>query len=110
MLSQWCVKFNRDHPIQLGGDGHVVEAGASLFRHKQKYHRRRQPARELWVFRLADIGFNPSRVALFLVPNRTSNTLLPLIESTRKDGTIVHTDKWKGYKKVNSSMRFIHRR
>ena len=45
----------------------------------------------------------------FLVPNRTPNTLLPLIESTCKDGTIVHTDKWKGYNIVNSSMRFIHR-
>ena len=66
----------------------------------------RQPARELWVFGLADRGFNPSRVALVLLPNRTLNTLLPVIESTCKDGTIVHTYKWKGYNGVNCSMRF----
>ena len=61
------------------------------------------------MFGLAYRGFNPSQVALFLVPNRTSNTLLLLIESTCKDGTILHTDKLKGYNRVNSSMRFIHR-
>ena len=45
---------------------------------------------------------------MFLVPNRTSNTSLPLIESTCKDGTSVHTDKQKGYNRVNSSMCFTH--
>ena len=76
-LRELCVKV-RDYPIQLGGDGCGVEADESLFRHKQKQYRGRQPAR---VLGLADRGFNPSRIALFLVPNRTSNNLLPLIES-----------------------------
>ena len=49
-LRELCVKFYRDQPIQLGGDGCVVEADESLFRHNQKYHRGRQPAGELWVF------------------------------------------------------------
>ena len=30
------------------------------------------------MFGLADNGFKPSRVALFLVPNTTTNTLVPL--------------------------------
>ena len=46
-LRELCVKFYRDHLIQLGGDDRVVEAYESLFRNKQKYHRGRQPAREL---------------------------------------------------------------
>ena len=38
-LRELCVKFYRNHPIQLGGDSCVVEADESLFRLKQKYHR-----------------------------------------------------------------------
>ena len=64
-LRELCVKFYRDHPIQLSGDGCDVKADESLFRHKQKYHRDRQPDRELLVFGLADRGFNPSRVDCF---------------------------------------------
>ena len=66
-------------------------------------------AKEHWVFGLADRGFNLSLVTLFLVSNRTSNTLLPLIESNCITRTIVHSDKLKGYNRGNSSMRFIHR-
>ena len=56
-LRELCVKFYRDHPIQLGVDDRVVEAGERIFRHKQTYHRDRQPVREIWVYGLADRGF-----------------------------------------------------
>jgi len=66
------VKTRRDaEPLnavfgcQISEDGCIVEADGSLFRHKQKYHRGLQLARELWVFVLADRGFNPSWVAHF---------------------------------------------
>ena len=49
------------------------------------------------------------KIYKFLVPNVTSNTLLPLVESTCKYGTILHTDKWEGYNRVSSSMCFTHR-
>ena len=31
-IREQCVKFYRNHPIQLGGDGCVIEADESLFR------------------------------------------------------------------------------
>ena len=42
------------------------------------------------------------KYAMCLVPNKKSNNVLPLIESTCKDKTILYTDKWKWYNRVNS--------
>ena len=33
-LRELCVKFYRDHPIELGRDGRVVEADERIFPHK----------------------------------------------------------------------------
>ena len=85
-LRELCVKFYRNHPIQLGEDGCVVEADTAIF---AKYHIGRRPARELWMFGLADSGFNSSWVALFLVPNRTTNTLLHIFLIFNKNSTEV---------------------
>ena len=58
------------------------------------------------MFGLADRSFKTLRVALILIPNWISTTLLPLIESTCRCGRTVHVDQWKVYHGMNRSVRF----
>ncbi|ORD96001.1 hypothetical protein HERIO_2023 [Hepatospora eriocheir] len=108
LLRNQCFKYKTKNPIRLGGDGMIVQIDESLFRHKQKYHRGRQPTREIWVFRLDDCSFIPAKISLYVVPNRTANTLLPIIERVCASGTIIHSDQWKAYLGISSKLRLAH--
>ncbi|ORD96497.1 hypothetical protein HERIO_1570 [Hepatospora eriocheir] len=71
----------------------IVQIDKGFFRYKQKYNRDRQPTREIWVFGLADCSFTPAKISLHFVPNRTANTLLPIIERVCATETIIHNDQ-----------------
>ena len=108
-LRQICVDHRNNKPIKLGGGRVKVEIDKSLFRHKQKYHRGRQPERELWVFGLAENTGNKKNVSLHLVDDRKADTLLPSIEQVCPPENVFHSDKYASYRQISSRLHFEHK-
>lgn len=117
-LRSLCEKYNNDNPILLGGEGIICQVDESLFSHKSKYQRGRRSDNEIWVFGICDTSFIPARGYVEIVPNRSANTLLPIISRICREGTIIHSDEWKAYSRliengfihqtVNHSIQFIN--
>lgn len=80
---------------RIGGTGHIVEIDESKFG-KRKYNRGRRVVGK-WVLG----GYCRTTGECFLVEcsnnRRNHHTLLRLIKENVKPGTIILTDKWKGY-------------
>ena len=89
-----------DSPLMLGGNGVVVQIDESLFRHKPKHHRGRATTNEVWVFGLCDTSQSPALGVMCIVPDRTAQTLLPIIRRHVRPGTEVHSDQWAAYNRV----------
>ena len=51
--------------------------------------------------------FQPPRPLFQEVPNRTAGTLIPIIESMVRPGTIIHTDGWAAYNSLEQ--KYDHR-
>ncbi|GAB1610125.1 hypothetical protein Ahia01_001298500 [Argonauta hians] len=88
------------HPRRIGGPGLIVEIDESLFV-RRKYHRGRTVANQ-WVFggfcRTSKKGF------LVAVPDRTSDTLLPLIKQYIRPGSIIFSDMWAAYNYIHQAV------
>ena len=88
----------------------------SLFRHKPKNHRGRATSREVWVFGLCDTSHSPALGVMCIVPNRSAQTLLPIIQQHVRTGSVIHSDEWAAYRRVqqlqpvsavNHSLHFV---
>jgi transposase-like protein len=95
---------------KLGGVGHVVQVDESVI-YRVKYHRGHglfEPTK--WMFGMWDVT---SKVgAVFFVPDRSAETLLPLIQQHINPGTEIHSDKWRAYLKIpliDVQPRYMHR-
>lgn len=109
MLQQWIV--NKQRPI--GGQGKIVELDEAKVG-KRKYNSGRI-IRGQWVF--GGIERDSKKFFILPVPNRCSETLLPIIQQHVAVGSIIHTDKWRAYdilntynythKTVNHSVNFV---
>ncbi|ORD95800.1 Y132A [Hepatospora eriocheir] len=109
LLQRQYLKHAIENPLRLGGDGMVVQIDESLFRHKQKYYRCRQPEKEIQAFGLADVSFTPAKISLHVVPNRAASTLLPIIEEVCLPGSVIYSDEWRACARIgNSNFRFSH--
>jgi len=80
----------------------VVECDESLFSHITQNGVREQ----VWVFGLYDRGSDECR--LFVVPDRTADTLENLILENVAPDTVIYTDRWEGYRNLNN-LNYIHR-
>ncbi|ORD93149.1 hypothetical protein ECANGB1_978 [Enterospora canceri] len=107
-LRTFCCLNVAENPVKLGGDGIVVQIDESLFRHKQKYHRGRQPGCEIWVFGLADVSFTPAKISLYVVDDHKASTLLPIIERVCLPGTIINSDEWRAYMGISDKLGFTY--
>ena len=99
----------------IGGVGETVEIDESkLF--KRKYHKGRVLSmQEGWVF--GGICRRTKRRFVVRVPDRSEETLLPIIQAHIKPGTHIMSDEWKAYynldkhgyihQKINHSKRFV---
>ena len=63
-------------------------------------HRGRPPPRQVWVFGICDTSHTPARGVMRIVPDRSAATLLPIIPQHVRSGTIVHSDEWAVYNRV----------
>lgn len=106
----------------LGGPGVIVQIDESLFNHKPKvllrkftananvydivfvllqYHRGRRAEIENWVFGMVDTSYSPSLGYMQIVDRRDAATLLPIIRAHTAPGTIVHSDEWAAYSRID---------
>ena len=65
-----------------------------------QHHRGRPTTEQIWVFGLVDTSQTPSPGYMEIVPQRDAATLLPLINNHVAPGTIVHSDEWAAYNRV----------
>ena len=77
-----------------------MQIDESLFRHKPKNHRGRATSREVWVFGLCDTSHSPALGVMCIVPNRSAQTLLPIIQQHVRTGSVIHSDEWAAYRRV----------
>lgn len=106
-LRNCCGKFLVQNPLKLGGRGLICQIDESLFRYKPKYHRGRATEHELWVFGIVDTTFRPSRGYMQVVEDRSSSTLIPIIQSVIREGSTVQSDEWRAYRNL-SELGFDH--
>ena len=88
-----CGKYMLAHPMVLGGDGKVVEIDESKFG-KRKYNRGRSVDGH-WVF--GGIERGTSKSFMVIVPDRTKDTLLPIVRQYIRAGTTIISDQWRSY-------------
>ena len=65
-------------------------------------HRGRATSNEIWVFGLVDTSYRPALGYMELVAQRDAATLLPIIQAHTRPGTIIHSDEWAAYNRVQS--------
>ena len=104
-----CVRVMEAHPPDLGGPGKVVEVDESVFA-SRKYNRGRMLQTQ-WV--LGGIERGSGDCFLVVVPDRTADTLLPIIADHVSPETRIITDGWASYRQlpnhaaVNHSLHFV---
>lgn len=108
-----CIEWSLNTSVKLGGIGTVVEIDEAKFG-RRKYNRGRIIEGK-WIFG----GFQRNNKNIFLVPveNRTSQTLLAVIQEWILPGTTIVSDCWKSYDilrnegfehlKINHSLNFV---
>lgn len=88
-----CGRYLLDHPVQVGGPGKVVKIDESKFG-KRKYNRGRAVEGH-WVF--GGIERGTTKAFMVVVPDRTRDTLLPIIQQYIRSGTTIVSDEWRAY-------------
>lgn len=85
------------NPVQLGGRDSIVEIDETGLGRKRKYNRGAFRGSGLkWVLGILDR--TTKKVHIELVPNRTRDTLLPIIEMHVLPETVIHTDEAPVYR------------
>lgn len=105
-LFSWDMTHNR---TWLGGRGHTVQVDESFFSGKRKYERGRLvgAVESPWILGLIDT--TTKKVGMFILPDRSAGTMIPLIERIVVRGTTIITDGWRGYRRLaQSPMQYVH--
>ena len=94
-----CISAVIDNSTPIGGNGIEVEIDESKFG-KRKYHKGHKVEGQ-WVFGGHE-KYNKKQIFMIPVCNRKEATLIPIIKKWIKPGSIIHSDCWKAYSKLNS--------
>jgi hypothetical protein len=62
-----------------------------------KSHRGRSGTSQIWAISIVDTSTSPARGYIEIVPNRSRETLIAIIKKVVREGSVIHTDEWKGY-------------
>lgn len=100
-----CVATDilNEEEVKIGGEGRVVEIDEAIWR-RRKYKRGRRK-KQIWIFggverKLAgEIG--TPKFFVCIVPDRSRNTLIPLIQKHIAEGTTIISDEWRAYCSLN---------
>ena len=89
-----------EEPLRLGGPEKIVQIDESLLV-RAKYNRGRQlRAQQRWVFGIYDPSTKEGYIEL--VPDRSAETLLPIIQRIVVPGTEIWSDEWAAYRPLGS--------
>lgn len=104
-----CGKWRELHPIQLGGNGVVVQIDESHFQAKAKHNIGRHLAdKPVWVFGIVDTSHVPGIGYMEIVEHRDKQTLHPIIQRVCRPGTVVYSDGWAAYNDIQQQLGFLH--
>ena len=108
-----CIDILMKDNRKIGGPGHVVEIDESKFG-KRKYHKGRR-VEGCWV--LGGIDRETKETFFQVVPDRSAETLLPILIDNIHPESIVISDCWKAYhtlsqhfkdyRNINHSLHFV---
>ncbi|KFD59231.1 hypothetical protein M514_28590 [Trichuris suis] len=93
-LRQVVAEALGEAPVQLGGPSRTVELDESLFS-RSKYNRGKKYPQQ-WVFR--GTCRETGEASVVPVENRSSRTLLPIMQRHVSAGAMVITDEWRAYR------------
>jgi len=83
-----------DEDCQIGGEGVIVEIYETKMG-KRKFNRSHR-VEGVWI--VGGVKRPPERcVFLVAIENRNAETMINVISRYVKDGSIIHTDMWRGY-------------
>ena len=99
-----CAQYFVDHPAIIGGPGVEVEIDESKFG-RCKYNRGRVVDGH-WVF--GGVERMTGECFLVEVAQRDAATLLPLIARFIRPGSIVYSDEWAAYNRINATTGMHH--
>jgi hypothetical protein len=90
------------NPIKLGGPGVIVQMDKIKLSYNVKSHRGRH-VHPCWCFCIVNTSYKPALGYATLIVDRSSTTLLSIIETIIIPGSIIYSDKWKAYAILRSS-------
>jgi transposase-like protein len=94
-----------DEDYQIGGEGVVVEIDETKMG-KRKYNRGHR-VEGVWI--VGGVERTPERrVFLVAVENRNAETMRDVITRHVREGSIIHTDMWRGYNWINDVGGYQH--
>lgn len=93
-----CFLHYTKNPVKIGGPGIVVEIDETVIS-KRKYNRGRLVSNQQWFFGGVERG--SGRCFLHPVERRDANTLLPLIQQYILPGSIIISDMWAAYGRID---------
>lgn len=104
------VVYELEHEVvkgKIGGDNKIVQIDESKFGHR-KYNRGRLVEGH-WVIGMIEDGSDDLRLEVCPDNDRSTETLVPLIEKHVEKGSIIHTDFWRAYNSL-PDFGYIHKR
>jgi transposase-like protein len=94
-----------DEDQQIGGEGMIVEIDETKMG-KRKYNRGHR-VEGVWV--VGGVERTPERrVFLVAVENRNAETMRDIITRHVREGSIIHTDMWRGYNWIDNAEEYQH--
>ena len=102
-----CIGIDKEN-LLLGGPGKIVEIDESLYA-RVKFNKGKDLKKaQIWVFGLVERG-DVSRCYMTIVPDREATTLLNIIFNKCQAGTLIFSDCWSSYNKINKLKDFGHK-
>lgn len=104
-LREVCASTLLANPITIGGPNTTVEIDESMFSRRKNHVGRVLP--QQWVF--GGICRETGENFLYAVPDRSANTLIPIIQNSIRPGTTIISDMWQSYNEIpNLGNNYTH--